>query len=64
MVGNSLKSDILPVLKIGGRAVYIPYAHTWFHELEVSADQAQLRYDELENLTQLPDYLHRLVKYS
>jgi putative hydrolase of the HAD superfamily len=32
MIGNSLKSDILPVVHIGGRAIYIPYATTWAHE--------------------------------
>jgi putative hydrolase of the HAD superfamily len=32
MVGNSLKSDVLPVLAIGGNAVHIPYHTTWAHE--------------------------------
>ncbi|HWA33589.1 MAG TPA: hypothetical protein VG737_05645, partial [Cyclobacteriaceae bacterium] len=32
MVGNSLKSDILPVLAIGGHAIHIPYHVTWGHE--------------------------------
>jgi putative hydrolase of the HAD superfamily len=32
MIGNSLKSDILPVLGIGGHAVHIPYHTTWEHE--------------------------------
>lgn len=32
MVGNSVKSDILPVLELGARAVHIPYAITWEHE--------------------------------
>jgi putative hydrolase of the HAD superfamily len=32
MLGNSLKSDILPVLAIGGHAVHIPYHTTWAHE--------------------------------
>jgi len=32
MVGNSLKSDILPVLAIGGHAIHIPYHITWLHE--------------------------------
>lgn len=32
MIGNSLKSDILPVVHIGGRAIHIPYAVTWAHE--------------------------------
>ncbi len=32
MVGNSLKSDIMPVLNIGGHAVHVPYHITWEHE--------------------------------
>jgi putative hydrolase of the HAD superfamily len=32
MVGNSLRSDIVPVVRMGGRAVHIPYHLTWSHE--------------------------------
>ena len=32
MIGNSMKSDILPVLNIGGNAIYIPFHSTWEHE--------------------------------
>jgi putative hydrolase of the HAD superfamily len=32
MIGNSLKSDVLPVLGIGGYAVHIPFHTTWEHE--------------------------------
>jgi putative hydrolase of the HAD superfamily len=32
MIGNSLKSDVLPVLNIGGFAVHIPFHTTWEHE--------------------------------
>jgi len=32
MIGNSLKSDILPVLEIGGHAIHIPFHTTWAHE--------------------------------
>ena len=32
MVGNSVRSDVLPVLAIGGRAVHVPYHVTWAHE--------------------------------
>lgn len=33
MVGNSVRSDVLPVLAIGGHAVHIEYEYTWEHEL-------------------------------
>lgn len=32
MIGNSLKSDVLPVLNIGGTAIHIPFHTTWAHE--------------------------------
>jgi putative hydrolase of the HAD superfamily len=33
MIGNSMRSDILPVIEMGGRAVHIPYETTWEHEV-------------------------------
>ncbi len=60
MVGNSLKSDILPVLEIGGRAVYIPYEHTWIHERVVDDGVAKDGYCELEHLGQLPALVEEL----
>lgn len=33
MIGNSLKSDALPVLNIGGHAIHVPYHITWEHEV-------------------------------
>ena len=32
MIGNSLKSDVLPVLNIGGYAIHVPFHTTWAHE--------------------------------
>ena len=62
MVGNSLRSDILPVLKIGGHAVYIPNEQTWFHENASHEEIAQFEYAELERLIELPNYLVRSNK--
>jgi len=33
MVGNSLKSDVIPVLNIGGHAIHVPFHITWVHEM-------------------------------
>jgi putative hydrolase of the HAD superfamily len=60
MVGNSLRSDILPVLKIGGQAVHIPNEYTWFHEHASQEELGDLEYAELERLDQLPAFLTRL----
>jgi len=44
MVGNSIKSDILPVLNIGGHGVHIPYHVTWAHEkVETTIDHPNFR---------------------
>jgi putative hydrolase of the HAD superfamily len=47
MMGNSLKSDVLPVLVIGGHAIHIPYHITWAHEaVEESVHHANFRHVE------------------
>lgn len=38
MIGNSLKSDVLPLVKIGASAIHVPFHTTWAHE-EVTNDQ-------------------------
>lgn len=53
MVGNSVRSDIAPVIAIGGRAVHIPYHLTWGHETE--PDNGKLD-DEANALTASPDH--------
>jgi putative hydrolase of the HAD superfamily len=57
MVGNSLRSDIAPVLSIGGTAVYIDYPSTWFHETTFIPAKANREYLEIEHLGQLPDLI-------
>ncbi len=54
MVGNSMRSDILPVLALGGRAVYIPYHITWVHEHAAPLDGVGDGFYELEHLGMLP----------
>ena len=57
MVGNSLKSDILPVVEVGGKAVYVPYRTTWVHE-QVSEDaMTGKEYFEIEQINRLPALL-------
>jgi putative hydrolase of the HAD superfamily len=60
MVGNSLRSDILPVLSIGGQAVYVPYESTWAHENVDESAQAATKYNEIEHLGQLPELIKSL----
>jgi len=44
MIGNSLKSDIVPVLNIGGNAIHVPYHITWAHEqIEDAVDNERFK---------------------
>ncbi|MCI0486514.1 MAG: HAD family hydrolase [Blastocatellia bacterium] len=58
MVGNSIKSDILPVIAAGGRAVYVPYPTTWIHEMTEDYDPEHTRFDQVEHISLLPDLLN------
>jgi len=60
MAGNSLRSDVLPVVEIGGQAVHIPYHITWQHETADS--EAQADYFELEHIGLLPALIEKLSK--
>lgn len=62
MVGNSLRSDILPVLALGASAVYVPYPLTWVHESGERPPAEQRGYYELEHLGLLPELLERLER--
>jgi putative hydrolase of the HAD superfamily len=62
MVGNSLRSDILPVLALGASAVYVPYQLTWAHEVADPPPVEQPGYYELEHLGLLPNLLVRLER--
>lgn len=55
MIGNSLKSDILPVVALGGRAVYIPIDNPWQHDVVENPDWAS--FDRLDHIGLLPDLL-------
>ena len=51
MVGNSIKSDILPVLQIGAHAIHIPFHTTWQHEIvSPSADDTFITLDQMLDL--------------
>lgn len=62
MVGNSLKSDILPVVRLGGRAVYIPYTNTWSYEMETGEKADEDSYITISNLGELTIYIKELLE--
>ena len=53
MVGNSLKSDIIPVLELGGAGAYVPYRITWAAERVETLPKADGRFFQLETLKEL-----------
>lgn len=56
MVGDSLKSDVLPVVSIGAQAVHIPYHTTWQHE-EAASERLDESYLKLSTIADLPKFL-------
>jgi putative hydrolase of the HAD superfamily len=61
MVGNSLKSDILPVLEIGGAGAYIPYHLTWAAERVETQPRADGRFFQLKTLRELDGVVQALI---
>ena len=59
MVGNSLRSDILPIVEIGGHAVHIPYHITWVHEVATPSQEHADGYEQLAHIGQLPALLEQ-----
>lgn len=53
MVGNSVKSDILPVLAIGAKAVFIPSKFTWFYEDGDASKIPAKNFMKLDEISQL-----------
>jgi putative hydrolase of the HAD superfamily len=60
MVGNSMRSDILPVLELGGSAVYIPNALTWSHEQVELPANLNARFIEIDRFELLLGVLNKL----
>lgn len=56
MIGNSLKSDVLPILNIGAQAVHVPFHTTWAHE-EVPANEQYTNHLTLTKLAEILKYL-------
>ena len=60
MIGNTLRSDIHPVLAIGGTAVHIPADSTWEHETVPGFDTSQNSYYRLDHMGQLTDLIAKI----
>ncbi|MES1225230.1 MAG: HAD family hydrolase [Bacteroidota bacterium] len=56
MIGNSIKSDILPVLAIGGHAVHVPYHTLWAHE-HVEPNINHPEFKQIEKIVEILEHL-------
>jgi putative hydrolase of the HAD superfamily len=56
MVGNSVRSDMLPVVEIGGHGVHVPYHLTWAHE---HVEHHDADFAELTSIAELPAWLRQ-----
>jgi putative hydrolase of the HAD superfamily len=61
MVGNSLKSDIIPVLELGGAGAYVPYHITWAAERVETLPKAEGRFFQLRTLKELDRVVEALA---
>ena len=58
MVGNSVKSDILPVLELGANAIHVPFHITWAHE-EVCKESHSNNYPEVKSIAEVYNLLKK-----
>lgn len=56
MIGNSLKSDVFPIINIGGKAIHIPFHTTWQHE-EVAIEEQTNNHLTLSKMEDVLKYL-------
>jgi putative hydrolase of the HAD superfamily len=56
MVGNSLKSDVMPVLNIGGHAIHIPFHTTWAHE-HVETNLTHDNFKQADSISEILPYI-------
>jgi putative hydrolase of the HAD superfamily len=52
MIGNSLKSDVLPVLNLGGHAIHIPYHTTWEYE-KIDFEIQHINFKSVTQITEI-----------
>lgn len=56
MIGNSLRSDVLPVLELGGHAVHVPFHTTWLHE-HIDHEIVHPNFTAITKLSEIRDIL-------
>jgi len=59
MIGNSMKSDIIPVLNIGAYAIHIPFHTTWIHETAVDEKITSSKFFETDEISQIIEIIEK-----
>lgn len=62
MIGNSLRSDIAPLLALGAWGVHVPYHVTWAHEAEADVDEAHPRLRVATDAAELPALVDAIAR--
>lgn len=57
MIGNSLKSDILPLVNIGSSAIHVPFHTTWAHEEVSTKQQSATEYKTVSGLAEILEFI-------
>jgi putative hydrolase of the HAD superfamily len=60
MAGNSIKSDVLPMIRAGGHGVYVPFEILWAHDHETVPQNVE-RFYEVKNLSEMPNLVQKLA---
>tara|TARA_R110002050_G_scaffold282951_1_gene431089 strand:+ start:6009 stop:6713 length:705 start_codon:yes stop_codon:yes gene_type:complete len=58
MIGNSLKSDILPLVSIGAKAIHVPFHTTWQHETVTKKEANGSDFETVQSLTEILDFFN------
>lgn len=62
MIGNTLRSDIIPPLKLGAQAIHIPYQTSWHFEQGEVPEEDRDRYIVLPSMKDVPALLEKLAR--
>ena len=57
MIGNSLKSDVLPLIEIGASAIHVPFHTTWVHEEVSEEEKSKSNYKTINKLKDILNFL-------
>jgi len=60
MIGNSLRSDIQPLIRLGAQAIYIPYPTTWEHENKMDEILNKDEYHQVGNISQVASLIRNM----